>query len=118
MAQPKPLIKRLTKPLLLKLQRRKMTNAEAAAELGVSEPYLSRTVAAIQQKEPGKTTAARKAASKIAAARRQHREQLAKEVKNGKLDVDAAARSANCSTRTMQRYVAAYVPARRNRKKP
>ena len=117
MAQPKPLRDRLTKALLEKLRTRKITNAEAAAQLGVSETYLSRTVAAIQEKEPGMSTMERAEASMIAAERRQHRERLAKEVKNGTLDVGTAAARANCSVRTMSRYVAAYVPPRRNRKK-
>jgi transposase len=114
--QPKPLKDRLTKTLLEKLRLRKLTNAEAAEQLGVSESYLSRTVATIQRKEPGKTLAARKAAHALAVQRRQHRERLAKEVKNGVLDVDAAAARAKCSVRTMSRYVAAYVPPRRQRK--
>jgi transposase len=117
MAQPKPLKDRLTKALLDKLRRRKMLNSEAAAQLGVSESYLSRTVATMQEKEPGQTSTARKQAAELAQQRRQHRERLAKEVKNGDLDVNAAAQRANCSERTMQRYVAAYVPARRARKK-
>lgn len=117
MTPKKPLRDRLTKAMLEKLRTRKMLNAEAAAILGVSETYLSRTVAAIQSKEQGVTTAARVQAMQLAAERRQHRERLAKEVKNGNLDVATAAQRANCSLRTMSRYVAAYVPPRRNRKK-
>lgn len=116
MAQKKPLAARLTKPLLEKLRKRKITNAQAAEQLDVSETYLSRTVAALQEKEPGKTTAARRAASKIAQERRLHRERLAKDVKNEVLALDAAAARAKCSIRTMQRHVAAYTPPKRKRK--
>jgi predicted XRE-type DNA-binding protein len=116
MAKPKKLKDRLTAALLEKLRTRKITNAQAAEQLGVSEPYLSRTVAAIQRKEPGKTMLERAKAHKLAETRRKHREGLAKEVKNGNLDVHAAARRAKCSIRTMSRYVAAYVPPRRTRK--
>lgn len=112
----KPLKDRLTKAVLQKLHDRKMTNKEAADLYGVSETYMSRTVASLQDKRPGETTSARKAASKLFAARRQTREQLAKKVKNGELGLAAAATRANCSERTMARYVAAYTPARRQRK--
>lgn len=117
MAQPKPLKDRLTKTLLAQLRTRKIRNKDAAEQLGVSESYLSRTVAALQEKEPGKTVLARNEAHELATARRQHRERLAKEVKNGALDVETAAERANCSVRTMSRYVARYTPPRRQRKK-
>lgn len=106
--QPKPLRDRLNKALLNQLQKRKITNAEAAASLGVSETYLSRVVAAMQDKVPGKTAAVRAAAKKIYKARTETRSQLAKKVLKGRLTVEEAAEQANCSARTMFRYVAAY----------
>lgn len=112
----KPLRDRLTKTMLKQLRLRTLSNAEAAEQMGVSEHYLSRTVAAIQQKEPGQTLLARKTASKLATVRRQHRERLAKEVKNGTLGIATAARRANCSLRTMSRYVSAYVEPKRPRR--
>lgn len=112
MAQPKPLKDRLTVPLLEKLRTRKLTNAEVAGKLGVSETYLSRTVAALQDKVPGTTTKERAAKAKLAKARRQTRENYAVRVKNGELDTAAAATRAHCSERTMARYVAAYKPPR------
>lgn len=111
----KPLVERLTKRLLERLRTRKMTNAEAAEELGVSETYLSRTVAALQSKVPGETVIARNEASALATERRLYRERLAKEIKNGQLDLATAAKRANCSERTMSRYVAKYVPPQRKR---
>lgn len=113
----KPLIDRLPKRLLEQLRKRKITNAEAAAEMGVCETYLSRVVASIQTKEPGKVNSARVEAAKLAAARRLYREQLAKDVKNEVMDLGTAAVRANCSIRTMQRYVAAYVPPKRKPRK-
>lgn len=116
---PKPLRERLTQALLKKLYERKLTNAEAAEQLGVSETYLSRTVAAIQEKVPGKSMVARAAASKLFKARRQTRETLAKQVKTGSLTLAKAAERASCSERTMQRFVARYVePKPKKTKKP
>lgn len=116
MAQPKPLRDRLTKAVLEKLRTRKMTNAEAADMYGVTMSYLSRVVASMQEKEPGPTNAARKAAALLAQQRRQHRERLAKEVLHGELDVNVAAKRARCSIRTMERYVSACTPPKRGRK--
>lgn len=116
MKQPKPLRDRLTKDILNRLRTRKMSNKEAAQLMEVSEAYLSRTVAAIQDKEPGKTTARRAAAHKLAVARRQTREMYARQVKNGELDIRTAAKRAHCSERTMSRFVEAYrEPVRRRR---
>lgn len=110
MKPKKPLAERLTQTMLKQLRTRKLTNAEAAEQLGVSETYLSRTVAAIQEKEPGKTTAARNASHKLYVTRRQTRETLAKKVlaKRQPITLAEAAKQANCSQRTMMRYVAAY----------
>lgn len=117
MAQPKPLRDRLTQHMLERLRTRKMTNEEAADKLGVSVTYLSRIVATMQTKERGQTMLEREAVSKLAAERRHHRERMAKEVKNGNLDVATAAKRAKCSERTIKRFVAAYTPPRRNRTK-
>lgn len=116
MAYRKPLRDRLTPAMLERLRTRKITNAQAAEKLEVSETYLSRTVAAMQEKTPGEVMLARAAAAKLVAERRHHRERLAKEVKNGNLDVGTAAKRAKCSLRTMSRYVAAYIPARRKKR--
>lgn len=108
MKKPKPLIQRLTPTLLKQLQQRKVTNSEAADKLGVSHTYLSRVVSALQKKEPGKTIAHRKAASEIYGTRRQFREKLAKAVLAGRKTTPEAAAEAQCSERTMFRYVASY----------
>jgi AraC-like DNA-binding protein len=108
MKKPKPLAERLTKTILKQLYERKVTNLQIAERLGVSETYLSRTVASIQGKKPGETAPRRTAASKIFNARLETRRTLAKRVVKGQLTTEKAAAQANCSLRTMQRYVASY----------
>jgi predicted transcriptional regulator YheO len=105
MKKLKTLVERLSPTLLEKLRTRKITNAEAAAKLGVSETWLSHTVAAMQEKVPGSTVESREAASKLYRSRRDMRRQLAKKVAKGKLSIDEAASQAACSRRTMYRYV-------------
>lgn len=104
----KPLIDRLTPSLLKKLQSRKITNSEAANSLNVSETYLSRVVATLQTKEPGKTRIEREAAKTLFKARLNTRALLAKEVIKGTKTLAKACKSANCSERTMLRWVAKY----------
>ncbi len=109
MAKPKKtLSEKLTPRLLERLRTRKITNREAAEGLGVSSSYLSRTVAAMQKKEPGKTTAARKAAQKLYAARIEFRDKLAKQVLAGRRKLETACEMAQCTQRTMFRHMAKY----------
>lgn len=104
----KPLEERLNPKLLEQLRTRKVTNAQAADALGVSETYLSRTVAAIQEKDAGVTTEHRKARSKLAKARSGTRAELAKKVNRGELTLAQACKQANCSERTMYRWCEKY----------
>lgn len=105
----KPLAERLNAALRKQLAERKVTNAAAAEALGVSETYLSRTVAAMGiEKAPGKTTAHRNARHELAALRNKHRETLAKSVNKGGMTIEAAAKAANCSVRTMFRWCEKY----------
>lgn len=108
----KPLLERLTKKMLADLQERKRRNRDVADELGVSETYLSRKIATLQAKNPGETVAHRKAAQALFATRRGFREKLAKKIlsSKGRLTIAQAAEEANCSERTMFRYVQAYRP--------
>lgn len=108
MKTTKPLKDRLGKRLLDQLHTRKITNKEAAEQLGVSESYLSRTVAAFQDKVPGPTVLERKANSELARIRRQYRTKLAKDVIRNRTTIAEAANAAGCSERTMFRYVAQY----------
>lgn len=110
MKPTKPLKDRLGKRLLEQLRTRKITNKQAAEQLGVSESYLSRTVAALQEKEPGQSVIERKANSELAKTRRQFRTKLAKEVLRKRKSCEQAASEAGCSVRTMFRYVEKYRP--------
>lgn len=93
---------KLTKKQLHDLESRRITKRALAATLNVSESYLSRKTPPLPK---GATRAAREAASQLAALRRQHREKLALRVKKGQLKLETAARRANCSVRTLYRYL-------------
>lgn len=108
MKKPKPLIDRLNQRLLKQLAARKITNAQAAEQLGVSETYLSRIVASMQDKVPGETVIKRKANAALAKTRRDFRVKLAKEVLRNRKTYEDAASEAGCSVRTMFRYVEKY----------
>ena len=108
MQKPKPLRERLTKAMLNDLYERKVTNRVAADIMGVSETHLSRVVASIQGKTPGVTTQVRQAARKITKTRIEVRRQLAKKVNKGRMTIAEAAKQADCSERTIFRYVAQY----------
>lgn len=84
------------------LAKRKITKREVAAILGVSESYLCRITEPLPK---GPDRARREAASELAAARRKHRMKLAKQVAAGRLKLETAATRANCSLRTMYRYL-------------
>ena len=110
MKKLKPLKDRLTPAILNRLHKRKITNAEAATLLHVSETHLSRTVAAIQGKVPGITAPQREAAAKLTKVRKEVRCVLAKKVLKNRITLADAAVQAGCSERTMSRYVALYRP--------
>lgn len=105
MATEKPLIERLRKRDLELLRTRKATNAQMAEKYGVSEPYMSRVVASVQEKEPGKTTAQREAAAKLYKVRIEFRDKLAKQVMAGKRTMANACEQAGCSERTIFRHI-------------
>lgn len=105
MKPTKPLKDRLTKDILEKLRTRRMTNAEAAILFNVGANYMSRTVAAMQKKNPGKIVAKRAATSEKSKARQDKRRGLAIEAKAGTKSWANAARLAGCSVRTLYRYL-------------
>lgn len=110
----KPLVDRLNPKLLEQLRTRKVTNTAAAAALGISETYLSRTLSELQvEKIKGETSAHREARAKLNTARRTTRELLAKKVNRQEMTVEKAAKEANCSVRTMFRYCAQYANLKR-----
>lgn len=108
MKKPKTVAERLTKALLEKLRTRKLTNMEAAEQLGCSETYLSRIVAAQQDKVPGTTMQEREAAAKIYKARKEIRAMWAKRVLRKRATLEQAAHECGCSVRTVFRWIAQY----------
>lgn len=92
----------LTKKQLAALATRKITKRALAAKLGVSETYLVRCTPALP---PGKTQLERKARSAIYEARREFRTKMARQVMSRRRSLESAAKEANCSTRTMYRYL-------------
>mgnify|MGYP000965452289 CR=1 FL=1 len=85
------------------LYNRRITTREMASQLGVSETHLSRT---FPGKIPGQAQATRKEKRILLAVRNEFRDKLAAEVIAGRLDRRKAARTANCSERTMWRHIA------------
>lgn len=96
--------------LLNALRNRTLTNAEVAEQLDVSESYLSTVFNTITRKERGPVIVQREADHQLAAARRQLRIREARKVFLGKKTLEKAASAANCSTRTMRRYVEKVAP--------
>lgn len=96
--------------LLTALRDRTVSNAEAATQLGVSEAYLSTVFNSITRKKRGKVMIQREAEHELAQARRELRTREARKVFLGKKTLEKAAKAANCSTRTMRRYVEKVAP--------
>lgn len=92
----------ISKKALAALAARKMTKTELAHSLGVSPTYLSRNTPKLP---PGPIRAKRQAAQRLFETRKAYRLQLANRVFKGRLSLDAAAKEAHCSIRTIYRYV-------------
>lgn len=86
---------------LAAIAARKMTKTALAERLGVSPTYLMRITPPLP---PGPVVLQRKANSKLAVSRKSHREKLATKIQAGK-SIEKAAAEANCSVRTMYRYL-------------
>lgn len=99
-----------TPKLLNALKNRTLTNAEVADTLGVNESYLSTVFNQITRKKRGEVALQREADHALAESRRQLRIREAKKVSAGKKTLEKAAEAANCSTRTMRRYVEKIAP--------
>lgn len=96
-----------SRPELLEMLRlRQVTNRQVAAQAGVSEEHLARVLASMGiQKVRGEVVARRAAVRELADERRKHRQNLAKSVISGKLTIETAAAQAECSERTLYRYI-------------
>lgn len=88
--------------LLEQLAERVITKKAAADALGISHSYLCRITPNLP---PGPHRERRRAATSLMQSRRTHRLRLAKAVEDGKRSLASAAKHANCSERTMYRYV-------------
>lgn len=105
-----PLRERLTPELIKALEDRALTNEEVARRLSVNASYLSSVFNTISRKKPGEVRQARLEMRKLVEMRRQLRIREAKKVLRGTKTLDKAARAANCSERTMRRYVEKIAP--------
>jgi len=106
-----PLREKLTLALLDDLRLRKKTNAEVAKSLNVSPQYLSNVFNQLTDgRIPGPTSVYRLAEKKLVEARRAVRIREAKKVINKTKDLKTAAKTANCSERTLRRYVIKIAP--------
>lgn len=89
--------------ILTRYAKRRISRTEAARLLGdVSERQVNRWLAQVElERVPSPTLTARA----IAHNKRVAREQAAKLVKKGQLDIERAAKRAGCSVRTIYRYL-------------
>lgn len=100
-----PLTQRLAPGILEAIAQRKTTVKAVARLYGVSEGYLSRTLKSLKlQRIPAPTVAHKRNSKVLKAVRTQFRLELAKKALNGS-PVQLLAREANCSVRTIYRYV-------------
>jgi AraC-like DNA-binding protein len=108
----KPLRERLTPQMIDDLKHRRVTDAQLAEQLGVNEKYLNYVFNSVlkQRRIRGKVSEKRENERKLVLARRQMRIKQAKKVLNGRISLEKAAKDANCSTRTMRRYVERVAP--------
>ena len=98
---------KLTPAMLKKLTNRSVRKKDLAEELGVTATHLSRTLTASNFKRvPAPDYARRKAAALLYRARGDNRLVIAQKVAAKTLDIETACTLAQCSERTMRRYLA------------
>lgn len=94
------------------LRNREVTVRALAKKYGVTEFHFSRTFAGSKiNKIPGRVVTHRKEKQHLRLIRNSFRDNLALQVKAGRLPVKEAANRAHCSLRTMYRHVATVVIA-------
>lgn len=108
----KPLRERLTPQMLDDLKNRRVTDAALAKQLGVNPNYLNFVFNSVlkQHRIRGKESEKREKERELVQSRRQMRIKQAKRVLNGVISLEKAAKLANCSERTMRRYVEKVAP--------
>lgn len=100
------LLDKLTLPVIAAMQDRTVKHKDLALRFGVTATHLSRTLTANNFKRtPSAEYAARKKATLIYQARAENRRALAKKIAEGGMSIEVASKIANCSTRTMHRYL-------------
>jgi hypothetical protein len=102
------------KPYLDRLNAREISLRQVAAELSTSETYLCEITKPLLRRIQSSTEYRRNRAN-LKESRSKYREFLAKRVKLGEITVETAAICANCSIRTIYRYVGK-LPAREGEK--
>lgn len=111
MTKAKSLRERLTPALLQALSLREKTNKEVAKELGVHPVYLSTTYGRLVQegiakpRTAGPVNQARLFMKELVQCRRLCRLEEARAFSEGRKTLAKAAEAANCSERTLRRYV-------------
>jgi AraC-like DNA-binding protein len=108
-----PLVDRV-KPYLQRLNNREISIRAVAAELGVNPNYLGELLKPILDRIES-TTKYRENRSKLKESRAKYREFLAKRVENDEITLETAAICANCSIRTIYRYVSKLRCARKGK---
>jgi transposase len=99
---------RLTPGILEAIAQRKTSAKDVAKLYGVSETHLSKALKALNlQKIPAPTPEHKRKAHILMVTRTKVRQELAEKVRLGTKTIHNAAREANCSLRTMYRYVEA-----------
>lgn len=89
-------------PYFQALTEREITKRALAEQLGVSYTYLCKLAPKLP---PSAKTATRKHNHALLKARKEYRQELAEQVKSGHISLAAAATQANCSERTLRRYM-------------
>jgi hypothetical protein len=87
---------------LAALSARTLTKTKLAAQYKVSPTYISRITPRLP---PGPVAQKRKLTKILSDTRKAYRTKLAKQVIAGRRGLESAAREANCSIRTMYRYI-------------
>lgn len=101
------LIDKLTPAHAEGLANRTVKQKDLAKELKVTSTHLSRTLSEQGYKRtPSPEVQRRKAASALASARLDNRQTIAEKVLSKTLNITTAAKLANCSERTLHRYIA------------
>jgi AraC-like DNA-binding protein len=98
-------LKHRVKPYLPAIERRELSLRKLAEILETNETYLCKVLKPTLKRSQS-STIYRRNRSVLKKTREKYRELLAIQVKNRLLDVETAAAEANCSVRTLYRYLA------------